>query len=223
MICVSQFDKNKLIKRGLPSQKIVLIHNGISEDFQKKELPIKVDGIIIGTCARLSKTKGINYLIEAFSILSKKYKDINLIIIGDGEERKKLEVLAEKLKIKHKTYFLGALPKAREYIGNFNIFVLPSIFEPFGISILEALSSKVPIVATKVGGIVEIIEDGISGMLVPPKDSLSYAIEKLLLDKDLRGNIAEKGYKKFLEKFTARKIVDETIKVYEEILLNSSK
>lgn len=225
VICVSHFDKNELIKRGLSSQKIVVIHNGISEDFQRKELPIKVDGVIIGTCARLSKTKGINYLIEAFSILSKKYKDMSLVIIGDGEERKNLENLAKKLKIKDRIYFLGSLPKAREYIWNFHIFVLPSLFEPFGISILEALSSKVPVVATKVGGIVEIIEDGISGILVPPKDtlSLSYAIERLLLDEDLRKNIAEEGYKKFLENFTARKMVDETVKVYEESLFNSSK
>lgn len=224
VICVSNYDRNFLIKMGLSNRKLILIYNGISEVSEKRDLPLKIDGFIIGTVARLSKSKGINYLISAFSTLEKKYKDIRLVIIGDGEERENLERLTEKLKIKDKIYFLGSIPNAKYYIKNFQIFVIPSLFEILSISILEALSSKVPVVATRVGGTPEIIEDGICGILVPPKDSkgLALAIEKLIKDEKFREKMAEEGYKRFCEEFILEKMVIRTEKVYNE-LLNSSK
>ncbi|MGB9857720.1 MAG: glycosyltransferase family 4 protein [Dictyoglomaceae bacterium] len=225
VICVSDYDKKLLIKMGLSEKKIVLIHNGISEVLEVKDLPIKINGFIIGTIARLAKSKGINYLISAFSILEKKYNNIKLVIIGDGEERENLERLAKKLKVENKVYFLGSIPNARYYIKNFQIFVLPSLFEFLSISILEALSSKVPVIATRVGGTPEIIKNGDSGILVPPKDSkaLAVAIERLINNKNLRIKLAEQGYKRFLEEFTLEKMVEKTDRVYEEILLSSSK
>ncbi|HOJ92562.1 MAG TPA: glycosyltransferase family 4 protein [Dictyoglomaceae bacterium] len=224
VICVSDYDRRIFKKMGLCQDKVLLIYNGISEIKEEYPLPINIDGFIIGTAARLTKKKGINYLIEAFSLIAPKYKDLKLVIIGDGEERKNLEALSQRLNIKEKVFFLGALPNAKYYFKNFDIFVLPSLSEVFGIVILEAISQKIPVIATNVGGIPEIIEDGKNGILVKPKDSksLSTALEMLIIDKDLRIKIGEEGYKRYLSEFTFEKMVEKT-KIAYESLLNSSK
>jgi len=136
-----------------------------------------------------------------------------------------LENLVKKLNIKDKVYFLGNISGARDYIKNFKIFVLPSLFEPFGLVILEAFSAKVPVIATKVGGIPEIIIDGIDGILVPPKDinALSTAIVTLIEKENLRYELAQNGYEKFINEFTSTKMAKRTRAVYVEILSNSSK
>ncbi|MBC7319130.1 glycosyltransferase family 4 protein [bacterium] len=220
VIAVSNYEKENLIKAGLPIDKITLIYNGISETLEKRELPIKLEGFIIGTAARLTKSKGIRYLIEAFSYLYDKYRGINLVIIGDGEEREKLEESAKKLNVKDRTFFLGALPNARFYFRDFHIFVLPSLFEALGIVILEAISQKVPVIATNIGGIPEIIEDGKTGLLVPPKDSLTLAraMEKLIKNKELREYLGEEGNKRYKERFTLEAMVIKTKEVYKVLL-----
>ena len=225
VICVSNYDKENLIKKGLSKDKVVVIHNGIAESTEGKNLPIKVDGFIIGTTARLTKTKGIKYLVYAFYEVAKRYNNVKLVIIGDGEERKSLENLVKKLNIRDKVYFLGKMPGARDYIKNFQIFVLPSLFEAFGLVILEAFSVKVPVIATSVGGIPEIISDGIDGILVPPKNinALSNAIVTLIEKENMRNELAQKGYEKFINEFTSAKMAKRTRAVYEEILSNSSK
>ena len=90
------------------------------------------------------------------------------MVIGEGEEKKNLERLAQDLKIDDRVFSPGAIPDARRYFKNFHIFVLPSLSEAFGITILEAMSQKIPVIATNVGGIPEIIEDENTGILVPP-------------------------------------------------------
>lgn len=224
VIAVSEYEKKNLVKAGILEDKVVVIHNGIREKGEKRDLPIKVDGFIIGTCARLTKKKGINYLIEAFQKVRVYYKDVHLVIIGDGEERVNLERLITKDN-KNYIHFLGNLEEASSYFHNFHLFVLPSLNEPFGIVILEAMSQKLPVIATNVGGIPEIIVDGESGLLVPPKNSekLAEAVLMLIQNKELRIRIGENGYIRFKEKFTIEKMVEKTISVYEEILFNSSK
>ncbi|MCX7795401.1 MAG: glycosyltransferase family 4 protein [bacterium] len=222
VIAVSKNDRDKLIKAGLSREKITTIHNGIPEVLNRMELPIKIDGFIIGTAARLTKFKGIRYLIEAFSHLHNKYKDLNLVVIGDGEERENLEKLTQNLNIEDRVFFLGALPNARLYFSNFHIFVLPSLFEALPIVVLEAMSQKVPVIATEVGGIPEIIDDGKTGILVPPEDPLEIAraIEKLINNRELMKELGEAGYKRYKEMFTLENMVMSTKNVYESLLTN---
>lgn len=219
VITVSNYDRENLIKAGLPKEKITLIHNGIPETLEKRELPIKIEGFIIGTVARLTRSKGINYLLEAFSYLYDRYKDLNLVIIGDGEERENLERLARKLNIKDRTFFLGVLPNARFYFRNFHIFVLPSLFEFLSVAILEAISQSIPVIATNIGGTPEIIEDGKTGLLVPSRDSLALAqaIEKLINNQELRISLGEWGYRRYKEEFTLENMCMKTKRVYETL------
>ncbi|MGC8717251.1 MAG: glycosyltransferase family 4 protein [bacterium] len=220
VIAVSNYDRDFLVRRGLDQNKISVIYNGISEVNEKKPLPISLKGLVIGTAARLTKIKGINYLIGAFNFLVKKYKDLNLAILGEGEEKRSLECLTEKLGIKDSVHFLGGIPNAKSYFPNFDIFVLPSLMDFLPISIIEALSTGRAVVATKVGGIPEIIEDGKSGILVPARDSrvLAEAIEALIVDSGLRERIGENGYKRFKEGFSISRMVERTNEIYKSLL-----
>lgn len=224
VIAVSNYEKMNLLRGGLSEDKVVVIYNGVHENKKGKDLPIKIDGFIIGTCARLTKKKGIRYLIEAFQRIREKHKDVHLVIIGDGKEKKNLERLVLQSNKKY-IHFLGNLPEASSYFHNFHLFVLPSLNESFGIVILEAMSQKIPVIATKVGGIPEIVVDGETGILVPPKDvkNLAEAILELYRNKELRDKIGERGYVRYKEKFTVEKMVEKTLKIYEDILFSSSK
>jgi len=220
VIAVSNYDRDFLIRRGLDLKNVSVIHNGVSEINEHLSLPISLKGLIIGTAARLTKVKGINYLIEAFSLLVKKYRDINLVILGDGEDRIELEELTNKLDISNRVYFLGSIPNARKYFINFDIFVLPSLMDFLPIAIIEALAMGRAIVATNVGGIPEIIEDGKMGILVPAGDSkvLADAIERLIVDRELREKVGENGYKRFKEEFTVEKMVEKTNEIYKSLI-----
>ncbi|MCX7795825.1 MAG: glycosyltransferase family 4 protein [bacterium] len=219
VIAVCNNDKELLIRLGLKPKKVTLIYNGVSTIEDRKSLP-QFEGLKIGTVASLIKRKGINYLIEAIDLIVKRFKDIGLFIIGEGEEREKLESLVERLKIKRYIFFLGGLPFARSYINNFDIFVLPSLFESLPVSIIEAYAEKKPVVASNVGGIPELVIDEETGILVPPKDSkaLAYAIERLIKDEKLRKKLAENGYNRFIKEFTFKVMVERTQAVYRDIL-----
>ncbi|MGC8971486.1 MAG: glycosyltransferase family 4 protein [bacterium] len=219
VIAVCKNDKELLIRLGLDPQKVTLIYNGISPVEEKSLLP-QINGFKVGTVASLIKRKGLNYLIEAISLVSKKIKDVGLFIIGEGEERKNLEALVKRLKIKDYIYFLGGIPFARSYINNFDIFVLPSLFESLPVSIIEAYAEKKAVIASNVGGIPELVIDGETGILVPPRDSkaLASAIEKLIRDDKLRERLAENGYNRFIENFTFEVMVERTKDIYKDIL-----
>lgn len=219
VITVCNNDRELLVKFGLKPQKVTLIYNGVSAIEERKSLP-QFNGLKIGTIASLIKRKGISYLIEAINLVTKRFKDVGVFIIGEGEERRKLESLVERLKIRKYIFFLGGLPFARSYINNFDIFVLPSLFESLPVSIIEAYSEKKPVIASNVGGIPELVIDEETGILVPPKDSkaLASAIERLIKDEKLREKLAENGYNRFIKEFTFKVMVEKTKAVYKDIL-----
>ena len=219
VITVCNYDRELLLRFGLNPEKISLIYNGISSIDERKPLPYSMS-LKIGTVASLIKRKGIGYLIEAMSLIIKRFKDVGLFIIGEGEEKVNLENLVNKLNIKNYVYFLGGLPKARCYICNFDVFVLPSLFESLPVSIIEAYAEKRPVIASKVGGVPELVTDEVTGILVPPRDSrtLAKAIERLIEDRNLRERLAKNGYNRYLEDFTFSAMVEKTRMVYRDVL-----
>lgn len=220
VIAVSEYERRLLLKRGLKDSKVCTIYNGISPVEGNLNLPLPRDvSFKIVTVARLTRKKGIKYLIEAFGLISKKYKDTGLFIIGEGEERKYLEKLVGRLNLRN-VFFLGKIPDAGKYLNNFDIFVLPSLSESLGISIIEAYAEKRAVIATKIGGIPELIVDGETGLLVAPGDSYALAdsIEKLILDRALRDRLAYSGYNRFLGYFTSEKMYEKTLNVYKSFL-----
>lgn len=166
-------------------------------------------GFVVMTIARLEKVKGIEYLIKA--ITSLQISNFQLLIIGDGSERKNLESLVEKLNLREKVKFLGEISneKVPGYLAEADCFILPSLKEGFGIAILEAQAAGVPVIGTKVGGILDLIEDGKTGLLIEPKDpqAIAGAVNKIYLglrfpqinlEKYNWQNIADKVYEIYL-------------------------
>ena len=175
-------------------KKIIKIHNGIrpelilSRQVSRNKLGEKygvtITERLIGTVAELHKNKGLAYLIGA---MRKIPENVGLCIIGEGEERKKLESLIRREHLNARVCLPGFIPDAHKLMQAFDIFVLPSVKEGFPFVLLEAGVAQVPIVATAVGGIPEIIENKKEGLLVSPKNTevLAETIRTLLDDKKI--------------------------------------
>lgn len=189
---------------------IEVIPNGVDLERFKNLERKPHQGFVVITVARLEKVKGIEYLIGAFARLSLLGR-LSLVIIGDGSERKNLEKLTEKLGLKDRVEFLGEIHnrKILEPLSKADCFVLPSLKEGFGIVILEAMAAGVPVIASKVGGIMDIIEDGKTGLLVEPGNSedIAKAIYEIYSGR--------KFFKADLEKYNWQNIAN---KVYENYL-----
>ena len=156
--------------------------------------------LTIGTVRPLEQGYGIEHLIHAFAVLRGRplAPGLRLLIVGDGAERRPLERLAAALGVGTVTEFVGSVPHDRipEYLRRFSIYVAPSVHEEsFGVAVLEASACGVPVVASKVGGLPEVVQDGVTGLLVPPADhvALADALEGLLKNRTLRRQMGEQG------------------------------
>jgi glycosyltransferase involved in cell wall biosynthesis len=228
IICISEavfrFVKENL---KISSTPLNVIHYGfklpdpteISTDL-RFNLGITKDCLIIGVVARLTGQKGHIYLFQALQILSEFRPPIHLVVVGDGELKDNLMTLATQLGIRTRVHFLGFRTDVASLIHAFDIFVLPSLYEGFGLVLLEAMAASKPIVATGVSAIPEIVLDGETGLLVPPRDaeSLAQAIMKLVIDPNLASSLGHAGYKRLKEQFTVEKMVKDTVDVYRKIM-----
>lgn len=202
IIAVSKGVYDSLVKNyGVFKNKITVIYNGVDlkciQNASKEDLVTKVNNNVpmIVSCGRLSSVKNYPLLLDAFSRVQKEIKS-RLLIIGDGEEKKSLEKLCQKLGIKDAVTFVGFQENPFKYITKSDIFVLPSNYEGFGNVIIEAMACGVPVISTKCpSGPDEIITDGVNGVLVPVGDvnAMTEAILKLLKDKPLRERLVEAG------------------------------
>jgi N-acetyl-alpha-D-glucosaminyl L-malate synthase BshA len=166
----------------------------LSSERCRAALNIRANEKIIISVGRLHPIKGHKYLIESLKTICKQHKDVQLILVGDGEEKYSLELLVEKLDLGAKVKFVGAIKNEDipKYMAASDIFVLPSLSESFGIVNLEAMASGLPIVASKVGGVPEIVIDGENGFLVEPESPKEIAekVTILLEDDELRKRIS---------------------------------
>ncbi len=218
IIAVSQGVRNDLVENfRIDKRKIHVIHNPI--DLNKIDLlsledvserPLNEDIPIILSVGRLSKQKGFEYLLKAFSVLKGK-RDARLIILGEGEEEPNLKELSKSLGVDEKVFFLGFKDNPYKYMKRSTIFVLSSLYEGFGIVIVEAMACGIPVIATKsYVGIEDIIEHEKNGLLVPVADenALAESILRLLDDMELRMSMSEEA-KKNIRKFSIERITDQ--------------
>ena len=188
VICVSRNDYNEAIKNKIaPARKLTVIHIGINPT-DYDFLERTEKEFAVGAIGEATKNKGHKYLIEA----SKNFPNIKLNIISN-------------------------IPNASKYLKNFDIFVLPSLKEGLPYVILEAGLAGLPVIASNVGGIPEIIENGKEGLLVPPAnpEELAKAIKKLIDDKTLRENLAKNLHEKIQKEFSLEKMLEQTISLYK--------
>jgi glycosyltransferase involved in cell wall biosynthesis len=147
----------------------------VSKKEAKQMLQMPASAFVFGTIGRLAPTKGLPYLIEAFSRVKAQISSAHLILLGDGPLKPELEKQAGKIQCKDSIHFLGYRTNVESLLRGIDVFVLSSIAEGMPRAILEAMAAGVPCVATEVGGIPEIISDGDAGFLVPPGDSNAFA------------------------------------------------
>ncbi len=200
---------------GISSQKAVTILNGIEEKkFSRKQKEANQATVettdcctqrewVVGSVARLSPEKGIHHLLQAHSILRSRGVLIRLVLVGEGPQRSDLEMLARTLGISTTVEFLGYQEHVETFLSTFDIFVLPSMTEGIPLSLLEAMANGLPVVATNVGGIPEIVVHQESGLLVSPgqPEALAQALEQLIQDPGEADRIAKNAECRIRERF----------------------
>ena len=210
--------------------KAVVIPNGINvEDFDvpyskeecREKLALSFSERILLCVGNLEPRKGLDILIKAMPKILKNVQDTKLVFVGNGVMRNELKKLTERLGIVKHIKFVGFVDKSEKvlYYKSADVFVHPSMYEIFGIVNLEAMACGVPIVASKVGGVPDVVKDGENGLLVPPKDSeaLADAIIYLLENEDVRDKMGKNGWEKVGD-YSWKRIAEETEKVYQEVI-----
>jgi len=227
IIAISRAVKINLIETGVPADMIKIIHNGIDlsrfeliEPKLRGELGLSDDIPIIGVVARIVLEKGYEYILKAMPKVLQSFPSTLLVIVGDGPLKAQMQELAVKLGIDRNTVFLGYKRDIENLIADFDVFVLPSVSEGLGLSLLEAMALGKPVIATEVGGIPEVVKNGKNGLLVPPRDeeALAMAILKILSSRDFGLRLGQVAKDTVYEKFSAQSMALQTAKLYDDIL-----
>ena len=205
------------------------IHNGIdleavrvttSREAFRRKWQIPEDAVVIGTVGRLVPVKGHAILLDATRILQASIGNVALVLVGDGPLRKDLEANAKRLGLEKSVIFAGQQDQSYDFMNMMDVFVLPSLHEGIPMVVLEALALQRPVVATRVGGIPEVIEHGQTGFLAEPSDASSLArlLQRLVEDLPMAVSIGKAGRTRVEEKFTARTMAGKTAELYEQVL-----
>jgi len=219
------FKKIKIVYTGIDVNKY---NPNIDSSSIRKELNIKKDEIVLAVIGRIGEGKGQDDFIKASSIVAKQFVNVKFLIVGsavtneDCWREKYLMNLVKQLNLENKVYFIGFRKDIENILASIDIFVLSSYAEPFGRSLLEAMACGKPVIATNTGGTYEIVSDGETGILIPPKNpiKLAEAMKKLIEDENLRIKMGKAGRLKVKKLFDIKKCIkileDEYIKLLEK-------
>ncbi|MGE5530373.1 MAG: glycosyltransferase family 4 protein [Patescibacteria group bacterium] len=223
-ICVSMAERDLLLTQGLHPDKLSVIYNGIPDNRYPpltagRSLGIESTAPVIGCVARLERAKGQEHLIRAVSILHQRGIEAQLVLIGKGADEERLRRIAAAYTGRY-TIFAGQVDEAGPYFSLFDVFALPSVAEPQGIAAVEAMRAGLPVVASRVGGLAEVVKDGETGLLVPPgrPEPLADALARLLTDPLLARDLGCKGRERFLATFTVDRMAVKTAAIYDRLL-----
>jgi len=214
VLCVSGEIRNLLMRSGIPAHRIWMLPNAVEvkddpEYFQRirrktrQLLGIMEDEILLGYCGRLSKEKGLRYLIEASGALVMSGLPIKVLLIGDGPEKKEIESLAMADCLQNKVLLTGFREDVLDIMPSIDIFVLPSLTEGTPMALLEAMAQGIPVVVSAVGEIPAIVNQGQNGILVNPGqwDDIVKAVRKISEDEELRRKLSHNAAETVSRKF----------------------
>jgi glycosyltransferase involved in cell wall biosynthesis len=223
VICVSS-DLATRLQGRIASQKIQIIHNGLESNKEEQgEIKNKADEprmFIVGTVGRLDRVKGHTFLLECAKHILKVKKDVLFYIIGSGPLEEDLRKQMIGYGMKERVRFLGFREDAHSLIAHMDIFVLSSLHEGIPYVLLEAMSLSRPVVCTEVGGIREVVQNQVDGLLVPPEDpeALSQAILSLLNDAEYAAQLGRNARKKIQTQFCSDSMAAQTYALYESMI-----
>jgi glycosyltransferase involved in cell wall biosynthesis len=221
-----------LVDEGFPPSRVGVIYNGIdigsrpdaeSRARVRRALGIAEGTIVVATVARLDPVKDLDTLIRAAALATDPSQPIELVIIGEGPERRRLEALAAQEGRAVRVRFMGHLEDARDWLAGCDVYGNSSITEGVSLTILEAMAATLPIVATRVGGTPEVVDDT-CGRLVAPRNPvlLAEAIRALAVDRALRQTLGAAARRRVCDRFALDRMVAEYRQVYERARLNRS-
>ncbi len=234
LVTVSEFQKKQIVAEGLVSAtKVATIWNGIDTSRYRQRalqgptrdaLGIAKDAIVVVTVARLVWFKAIDMLIEAAARVGSP-TSVQFLVVGDGVLKPRLEQLIEKMGLIGRVRMLGERHDVPGLLALADIFALPSISEGMPIAIMEAMAVGLPVVATAVDGTPELVVDGETGLLVPPRDPAAFAaaLTKLLADPDLRRRLGQAGRQRVDSGFSDVAMAAATDRLYRQLLDRSSR
>lgn len=226
-------ERDKLIKRGVSSRKAAFAYNpptiGIPEDTTKdsqllKELDIDPTATVIGTASRLSPERGVEYFIQAAAKILVHNSHVKFVVAGGGPLEQKLRNLAEVLRVSQHIRFVGTRRDMSRLYSILDVFVnpIPASYSVAGTgnTTAEAMACARPVVTTDAGGIAEMVDDGVTGIVVPSRDSdaLAAACLRLLNDRKLMKEMGKAGRVRILGNFTSRHLVEELERCYSQAL-----
>jgi glycosyltransferase involved in cell wall biosynthesis len=228
LIVPSESIRRKVVAEARAGARFAVVPNGVdlsrfaspSSGSFRRELDMPMSAPLVGVVARLEPEKGHRVLLEAWPSVLQAFPTARLAIVGEGSQARVLRKLARSLKATGSVTFTGRREDVSSVTADLDVSVLPSLREAQGISILEAMARRVPVVATAVGGIPEVVTDGIDGLLVPPADpaALAAAISKLLADQPLRERIGQAGFRTVVERYSIDAQVRRIEGIYDEEL-----
>jgi glycosyltransferase involved in cell wall biosynthesis len=230
-ICASEAVRRMLVADGVPAARAVTVHEGIdlghvdaapAADLHA-DLWLPHGSPIVGNVAALVPHKGQRHLIEAAAIVVTRVPDARFVIAGEGELRPVLERQIKEHHLEKHVFLAGFRPDILSVHKGFDIFVMSSVTEGLGTSLLDAMACGKPIVATTAGGMPEVVEDGATGLLVPPRDhqAMAAAIVKLLTSPDLRARMGAAGLARVRARFSVERMVQDTLEIYRRVAMHA--
>jgi glycosyltransferase involved in cell wall biosynthesis len=230
VICISDI-VNRFANetQRINAKKLITIHNGMDSEYAvsekrisglRKKLDIPADHSVICTIAHMEEHKGIKYLLESASLLLQSRNDVSFLIVGEGTLKEDLRKLCVVLKIEKNVIFAGERSDIPEILSLSDIFVLPSLREGLPLTILEAMACGKPVIATNVGGIPEVVKDGVSGILVSPKDpeDLHSAMNELLDNREKLKKMGYNGKRVCNESFDSKTMIGKIENLYDSLM-----
>ncbi|HHL39087.1 MAG TPA: glycosyltransferase family 1 protein [Deltaproteobacteria bacterium] len=235
VICASRDMERDLMERGVPRERIHYIPYGIDlSRFDRgddggevrAELGVPSDAPLVGTVGRMHPWKGHRHFIEAAARVVGTFPQARFLIVGDAafdghlRYRDELRAMIERLGLTERVILTGSRPDIPRIMRALDLFVLPSLREPFGIVSIEAQACATPVVGSRVDGIPETMEEGVTGLLVEPGDSveLAEAVERLLSHRERLGEMGEAGRSYVRRRFGVERMVAETERLYRKML-----
>jgi glycosyltransferase involved in cell wall biosynthesis len=226
-VAVSQHTARTLFEQGYPRERVRVVYNAVPWETPLPSRVRSANGLpsVIGCVARLAESKGQRELIRAFSELGSRHASAQLWLIGKDQQsggrfEAELRALAQECGIGDRTVFSGHRDDVKELMQRMTLLALPSLMEAFPVVLLEAMSLGVPVIATNVAGVPEIITDGETGILVPPGDvgALSRAMDLVLSGPALAASLGRCGRESVEARFSKQRMLEEMRSIYSELL-----
>jgi glycosyltransferase involved in cell wall biosynthesis len=221
-VAISKKIAELLIEGGVQREKIRVIHSGVDPVPFRKERrrkPISAPRAI-GTVAVLEERKGHRFLLEAAALLRQRGCQLRIHFAGDGSWRNELQTMTAQLGLEKEVVFHGFVADIPAFLADIDIFVLPSLYEGLGVAAIEAMAAGKPVIATRAGGLPELVEDGINGFLVPEGDPemLAESISRLLSREGLIEEMGQKGWERVQRDLTMEQMAKKNEHYYYELL-----